>query len=69
MNGGETDQAMMNARHFYIGQWYRDANVIGKATKGKYLAKVMDSSGIWVVTDRVPETAWPGFGSAVKKWV
>ena len=35
VNGGETDQAMMNARHFYIGQWYRDANVIGKATKGK----------------------------------
>ena len=35
VNGGETDQAMMNARHFYIGQWYRDANVIGKTTKAK----------------------------------
>lgn len=39
VNGGETDQAMMNARHFYIGQWYRDANVIGKATKGKFFTE------------------------------
>ena len=30
VNSGEVDQAMMNARHFYIGQWYRDANALGK---------------------------------------
>ena len=29
VNSGEVDQAMMNARHFYIGQWYRDANALG----------------------------------------
>ena len=28
VNGGETDHAMMNARHFYICQWYRDANAV-----------------------------------------
>merc|ERR1719221_1725309 len=33
VNSGEVDQAMMNARHFYIGQWYRDANALGKAPK------------------------------------
>ncbi len=35
VNGGETDQATMNARHFYIGQWYRDVNAMGrnKSTK------------------------------------
>ena len=35
VNSGEVDQAMMNARHFYIGQWYRDANALGKAAKGE----------------------------------
>ena len=35
VNSGEVDQAMMNARHFYIGQWYRDANALGKTPKGK----------------------------------
>ena len=33
VNSGEVDQAMMNARHFYIGQWYRDANALGKKNK------------------------------------
>ena len=28
VNGGETDHATMNARHFYICQWYRDANAV-----------------------------------------
>ena len=32
VNSGEVDQAMMNARHFYIGQWYRDANALGTFT-------------------------------------
>merc|ERR1719266_770519 len=35
VNSGEVDQAMMNARHFYIGQWYRDANALGKAPKAR----------------------------------
>jgi cohesin loading factor subunit SCC2 len=30
VNGGETDHATMNARHFYICQWYRDANAVAK---------------------------------------
>ena len=33
VNSEEVDQAMMNARHFYIGQWYRDANALGKPPK------------------------------------
>lgn len=33
VNSGEVDQAIMNARHFYIGQWYRDANALGKTPK------------------------------------
>ena len=33
VNSGEVDQAMMNARHFYIGQWYRDAKSLGKPPK------------------------------------
>merc|ERR1712051_1170437 len=35
VNSGEVDQAIMNARHFYIGQWYRDANALGKAPKAR----------------------------------
>ncbi len=30
VNGGETDHATMNARHFYICQWYRDANAVAQ---------------------------------------
>jgi len=33
VNGGETDHATMNARHFYICQWYRDANASTKKAK------------------------------------
>jgi cohesin loading factor subunit SCC2 len=33
VNGGEEDQAVLNARHFYICQWYRDVNAIGRKPK------------------------------------
>lgn len=33
VNGGEDDQAALNARHFYICQWFRDVNAIGRKTK------------------------------------
>ena len=33
VNGGEDDQATINARHFYICQWYRDVNAIGRKPK------------------------------------
>ena len=33
VNGGEDDQAAMNARHFYICQWYRSASELGKMPK------------------------------------
>ena len=35
VNGGEDDQAAMNARHFYICQWYRSAGDLGKMPKRK----------------------------------
>ena len=35
VNGGEDDQAAMNARHFYICQWYRSASELGKMPKRK----------------------------------
>jgi len=33
VNGGEDDQAVLNARHFYICQWYRDVIAIGRRPK------------------------------------
>ena len=33
VNGGEDDQAAMNARHFYICQWFRDINAMGRKPK------------------------------------
>lgn len=39
VNSGEVDQAIMNARHFYIGQWYRDANALGKTPKAARVKK------------------------------
>ena len=39
VNSGD-DQSMMNARHFYIGQWYRDANALGKPSRSAKRKKV-----------------------------
>lgn len=33
VSGGEEDQSVMNARHFYICQWYRDMNAVGRKPK------------------------------------
>jgi cohesin loading factor subunit SCC2 len=39
VNCGEDDQAAMNARHFYISQWYRDANAMGRKPKARKKVK------------------------------
>ncbi len=33
VNAGDDDQAVMNARHFYICQWYKAANAVGRKPK------------------------------------
>lgn len=45
VNGGESDQATMNARHFCIGQWFRDANAFGKTPKTPKKKKAAAAAG------------------------
>ena len=44
VNGGEDDQAAMNARHFYICQWYRSASELGKMPKRRKQKKQQQQS-------------------------